>query len=531
MTDYDYIIVGAGSAGCVLANRLSADPAIRVLLIEAGGRDNALNVRMPAGTLALLTKPNRFNWSRISEEQPHLDNRRTYWPSGRGWGGTSSINGMAYLRGQPADYDGWAAQGLSDWSFDALLPYFKLSEDNARGADDFHATGGPLHVSDPRGLLPLSRAFLDAGVAAGHPLSPDFNGAQQEGVGVVQLTIRKGIRWSTSRAFLHPILSRPNLTVASYAHVTRLLTDGTHVRGVEFKREGRLHQRSAAREVILSAGVVSTPQLLMLSGIGDATDLRQHGITVVADRPEVGRNLQDHIDCMIQHECPLPVSLYKYQAPFAAMKVGAQYLLRKTGPAAGIGVEVGAFLKSDPALATPDLQMSFTNALMTETGVNRHGFMIHVWHLRPDSRGYITLRSRDPMEPPVIQPNYLSRPKEALALRSGIRFARNILNQAPFDPYRGAELSPGPSVQSDAEIDSFMRATATGLWHPVGTARMGVDADAVVDARLRVNGVTGLRIADASIMPTVVSANTNAAVIMIAEKAAAMILEDARRTA
>jgi choline dehydrogenase len=524
---FDYIVVGAGSAGCVLANRLSADPSVQVLLVEAGGRDNSVLVRMPAGVGAMLSRRTRFNWWFETEGQKNLMNRKLYWPRGKVLGGSSSINGMIYIRGHARDYDQWRQMGLEGWGFGDVLPYFKRSEANENGSDKFHGHDGPLCVSNGRSKLPLFRAYIEAGAQAGFPLTSDFNGFQQEGFGPYQLTIKNGRRCSAAAGYLLPALKRPNLTTLVNAHTARVIFENKKAVGVEYVAKGKLQKAMAAREVILSGGAVNTPQLLLLSGIGDADFLRRWNLPVVSDLPGVGRNLQDHLDVTVQYECTQPITLYAYTKPLKQLQTGMQYTFFGTGMGTQQGLESGAFIKSRAGLEVPDLQIHFIAALMMDHGrkqADRHGFMAHACQLRPESRGHISLKSLNPMDPPLIQPNYLATENDKRTLREGVKILRQVFAQRPFDPFRGPELMPGATVTSDEAIDDYVRRTAETIYHPVGSARMGHDRLAVVDGELRVHGVQGLRVVDASVMPTLVGGNTNAPTIMIAEKASDMIL-------
>ncbi|MGZ8313950.1 MAG: GMC family oxidoreductase [Telluria sp.] len=530
---YDYIIVGGGSAGCVLAARLSADPALSVCLLEAGPRDSSPFIRVPLGIVRLMMSK-KLNWQYFTQAQAGLDGRRLYWPRGKTLGGSSSTNAMIYTRGNRADYDHWAALGNPGWAFDDVLPLFLRSEHHEAGASPFHGSGGPLNVAALRSPNVLSRAFVDAAVAAGYPFNDDFNGAQQEGVNFYEVTQRQGERWSAARAFLHPALGRPNLTVLTGAHAERVLFDGKRAVGVAFRRGGSAASVGARREVLLAGGAINSPQLLMLSGIGAPQQLAHHGIALRHALPGVGRNLQDHLDVLVVQCCRLPVSLGMSARTLPAQfKRLYDYLAHRSGALTSNSAEAGGFVKSRAALALPDLQFHFTparldghartlrSAAFTLWG---HGYALHACPLRPASRGEVTLRSADPADPPLIDPRYLSERADLLAMIDCVRAARGVLAAAPFDPYRGAEIFPGAAVQSDADIEAFIRRKAETIYHPAGTCKMGSDPMAVVDHRLMVHGVAGLRVIDASIMPTLVAGNTNAAAIMIAEKGADMVL-------
>ena len=526
MSEFDYIIIGAGSAGCVLANRLSENPANKVLLIEAGSKDNNFLIHMPAG-VGNLIGTETVNWYYYTEEQKHLNNRKMFWPRGKVLGGSSSINGMIYIRGHARDYDLWRQMGLEGWGFADVLPYFRRSEGNQNGSSAFHGGDGPLGVSNALKTNVLFDAFVEAGKQAGHPYTDDFNGPQQEGVGPYQTTIKNNKRCSAAVAYLVPALKRPNLKVEVNALTHRILFDGTKAIGVEYKQGNALKTAKAAKEVILSGGAVNSPQVLQLSGVGQADYLRKFGIDVVADLPGVGQNLQDHLDATVISECKLPITLHSQMNIFRQLLTGMQYTFFKTGVAASQGLESGGFLKSRPELEVPDLQLHFVAAMMRDHArikSDRHGFTVHVCQLRPESRGYVGLKSLDPADHALIQPNYLDTETDRRTMRDGVRIVRNILAQRAMDPYRGPEFMPGADKQSDAEIDAWIRETAETIYHPVGTAKMGNDPMAVVDVNCKVRGLQGLRVVDASVMPTLVGGNTNAPTIMIAEKISDNIL-------
>lgn len=525
---YDVIIVGAGSAGCVLAARLSKDPARRVLLLEAGPSDRSWRINMPAAVGSLLSS-DRFNWNYVSDSEPHLDGRRLTHPRGRVLGGSSSINGMVYIRGHARDYDGWAAQGLSGWSYAEVLPFFKAAERHLLGEDAYHGATGPLAVCAPDlKLAPLAASFVRAGEQAGYGVPTDVNGERQEGFGRIDRTTFKGRRWSVARAYLDAAARRRNLTIRTEVRVCRLLLDEQRAVGVEYSDRTGVHQVKADSEVIVAAGAINSPQLLQLSGIGPAHLLRKFGIPVRCELPAVGENLNDHPDIVIQHRCLQPVSLFGANRGIAKLLAGLRWFAGIEGVAGSNHFEAGGFLRSRAGIEFPDIQLTFMPLAIrpgTVEDVGEHSFQVHIDLLRPRSLGRVAIRSQDPAVAPSIFFNYLADPEDRTDLRAAVRLTREILAQQALDHVRGEELSPGAAVTSDADIDAWIRQCVETCYHPVGSCRMGLDPrTSVVDAQGRVHGVSGLRVVDASIMPSIVSGNTNAPVIMMAEKISADIL-------
>jgi choline dehydrogenase len=520
---YDYIIVGAGSAGCVLAARLTEDPSASVLLLEAGGRDKSKEIHIPAAFSKLFKTG--VDWNYSTEPEPFLNNRKLYWPRGKVLGGSSSINAMIYIRGNAADYDGWKSLGNDGWGFEDVLPYFKKSENRERGAGEFHGAGGPVNVADLILVNPLTRAFLAGAKEIGVVENTDFNGAAQDGVGLYEVTQKNGQRHSAADAYLRPALARPNLTLAPEAHATRVLIENGRATGVTFLRNGLADEAHATCEVILAGGTVNSPQLLMLSGVGPADDLARLGIPVVRNLPGVGKNLQDHPMVSVGYLCTQDISLDGAET-FANL---LRYLIFKKGPLTSNVAEAGLFTRSRGGLNVPDIQLLFGPAYYRGHGLVRRKencFGFGPTLITPESRGSVSLRSSNPLDAPAIRANYLSTDADMRKMIAGVRLARRIANTRAFDAYRGDEIHPGASATGDEDIAEFLRSEVETLYHPVGTCKMGNGPEAVVDARLRVHGLEALRVVDASVMPVVPAGNTNAPTIMIAEKAADMIRQD-----
>ena len=540
-TTADYIIVGAGSAGCTLAGRLSEDPDVRVLVLEAGGGDWNPLIRIPIGTGKLI-RSKYHSWGYATEPQSRLGERKIHWPRGKVIGGSSSVNSMVYMRGNRFDYDHWRQLGCAGWAYRDVLPYFKRAESNHRGADDYHGGGGPLNVGPATSTNPLYDAFVKAGAQAGHPTTADFNAEQQEGFGRFDYTIHRGRRWSAAAAYLRPARRRANCEVRTRAYFTRILVEndgqGPRAMGVEYVKAGKTHRVRAAREVLLSGGSINSPQLLLLSGIGAAAAMRPHRIEVVHELPGVGENLQDHLDVPLQFACTQPITLHSM---IRLDRIAPQFLravLLRDGPCISFPAEAGAFLRTDPALAVPDIQAHFMLGLsaarvripwlwkLNRGRLERDGFTTRICQLRPESRGTIGLRSGDPFARAVMEPNYLASEVDRRTLRGGIRMLREVIDQPAFDAYRGDEIGPGHEAVSDRDLDAWIERSAESIYHPVGSCKMGPDTDpmAVVGPDLAVRGVRGLRVVDASVMPTVGGGNTNAPTIAIAEKASDLIL-------
>lgn len=538
---YDYIIVGGGSAGCVLAHRLSSDPGNKVCLLEAGPADTSPFIRMPGGVIQML-RSKVFNWQFWTAPEKHCGGRRMYWPRGKTLGGSSAINAMVAIRGHAADYDHWASLGNPGWSYKDVLPMFKATENYEPTAGGqlseaeraYHGSGGPLNVAERRYHSPLSHKFLEAAASAGHKPTADFNGAQQEGYGMYRTYQKDGERCSNARAFLEEARKRPNLTVLTGAQATRVLFEGKTAVGIRYFSQGRYQELRAAKEVVLAAGAIGSPHLLLLSGVGPAQELKPLGVDLVHELPGVGKNLQDHLDILVSmlSKDRLPMSFHPTSL-WRSLKNIVLYLFKRQGELTSNVAEAGVFLKSRPEEPLPDLQMHFVPLVSANHGLDltnlfkHYGYSIMTCDLRPLSRGQITLDSADPLAPPRIEANYLAEPRDLERLVAGVKKAREILAQPAFAPHARSEFEPGPGVQTDEQIRDWIRNHAETTYHPVGTCKMGQDAMAVVDARLRVRGLRKLRVVDASIMPTLVGGNTNGPATMIGEKGARMILEDA----
>ncbi|MBW4622677.1 MAG: GMC family oxidoreductase N-terminal domain-containing protein [Cyanosarcina radialis HA8281-LM2] len=522
-TTYDFIIVGAGAAGCVLADRLSADPQHRVLLLEAGQPDNKKEIRIPAAFSKLFKT--EYDWNYSAVPQPELNGRESYWARGRTLGGSTSINAMMYQRGVPEDYDRWESLGNPGWGWKDMLPYFRRSECNSRGSSELHGDKGPLYVEDLRDPNPLSRAFIQAAQAIDIPYNPDLNGDRLDGVGWVQVTQHQGRRWSAADAFLRPAMRRSNLEVLTGAQTTRTIVCDRQAIGVEYIREGTIHRANVTREVILAGGTVGSTQLLLLSGIGCAQQLRELGIDVVIDLPGVGQNLQDHVATPVVRGSKQPLSMLDASSPLELVK----YLFLRRGMLTSSVLEAAAFLRTTPDLIAPDLELQFAPVVFYEYGLippTEHGMTIGPTLIAPRSVGTFRLRSPDPLDSPIIDPQYLSDPegRDLRVLVAGVRKAQEIFAAKPMQPYVSKPILPDRELQSDREIAEHIRSASGGWWHPVGTCRMGTDPLAVVDPALRVRGVAGLRVADAAVMPTIPRCHTMAPTIAIAEKAADSIL-------
>ncbi|MBH3473434.1 MULTISPECIES: choline dehydrogenase [Pseudomonas] len=523
---YDYIIIGAGSAGCVLANRLSEDAGTSVLVLEFGGSDRSVLIQMPSAfSLPMNTK--KYNWHYETVAEPHLDNRRLHCPRGKVLGGSSSINGLVYIRGHACDFDEWESLGAKNWSYRNCLPYFKRAEQYKFGGDDYRGGAGPLSTNNGNNMRnPLYGAWIEAGAEAGYIKTDDCNGYMQEGFGAMHMTVKDGVRWSTANAYLRPAMSRPNLTVITHAMTRRILLEGKRAVGVEYDQGGQTHKVMCNREVLVASGPIGSPHLLQRSGIGPAAVLKNAGIEVRHDLPGVGENLQDHSEIYIQYACKEPVTLNGKMNLLGKALIGLRWLLFKDGLGASNHFEAGGFIRSSKGLRWPDIQFHFLPAAMRYDGdkpFKGHGFMVLTGPNKPKSRGHVRALSADPYQHPQIRFNYLASEEDREGFRRCVRLTREIIAQPAMDRYRGEELAPGPQVQTDEEIDAFVRANMESTMHPCGSCRMGEDDMAVVDSALRVHGLQGLRVIDSSVFPSEPNGNLNAPTIMLAERAADLV--------
>lgn len=531
--EFDYIVVGAGSAGCAVAGRLSEPGDASVALIEAGGKDTNPWIHIPVGYFKTMHNPS-CDWMYATEPDPGINGRSLQWPRGKVLGGSSSLNGLLYVRGQPQDYDSWRQSGNTGWGWDDVLPYFRKAENQERGADDYHGVDGPLSVSNMRLERKICNEWVEAAQNAGYKYNPDYNGADQEGVGYFQLTTKNGMRCSSATAYLKPARNRKSLEIVTKAHVRRIIFTGKRATGIEIERNGKIETIKARREIILSAGAIGSPQILMLSGVGDPDHLNELNIPLLHASPDVGGNLQDHLQARLVYKCQRPTMNDEVRSLIGKAKIAAEFALKRSGPMTMAASLAVAFLKTRPELETPDIQFHIQPWSADSPGEGVHpfsAFTASVCQLRPESAGRIKLDPNNMRGAPKIHPNYLATPLDCSTVVEGVKIARKIAAEAPLRDAISEEFRPGPGFVSDEDLLAWVRDTATTIYHPTGTCRMGQDTNAVVDERLRVRGVEGLRIADCSIMPTIVSGNTNAPAIMIGEKIADMLREDAKQTA